>query len=118
MASVRIKPAATMLPSTTSWRITDLPPPCWLATMLVAVWPFVRAVSVPTTGVLSQQTMDHYATLLKQYGFLPSSYTPPAALANTSLVTGAYKALGQTAPTSPINSKYTSVMNDSRIALG
>jgi ABC-type nitrate/sulfonate/bicarbonate transport system substrate-binding protein len=84
----------------------------------VAVWPFVRAVSVPTTGVLSQQTMDHYANLLKQYGFLPSSYTPPSALANTSLVTGAYKSLGQTAPTSPINPKYTSVMNDSRIALG
>lgn len=84
----------------------------------VAVWPFVRAVSVPTTGMLTQQSMDRYATLLKQYGFLPSSYTPPSTLANTSLVTGAYRALGETAPASPINSKYTSVMNDSRIALG
>jgi ABC-type nitrate/sulfonate/bicarbonate transport system substrate-binding protein len=84
----------------------------------VAGWPYLRAEIVPTTGLITDSSLVDLANFMKKYKFLSSSYQPAAGLADTSFVANAYKSLGKTAPTQPIDSSLTQYMGSKYVPLG
>jgi ABC-type nitrate/sulfonate/bicarbonate transport system substrate-binding protein len=69
-----------------------------------AGWEWLRG-GLTTTGLIDQTDIQNAARFMQKYNLLPASFTVPSGMASGTYLKGAYKLLGQDAPTEKTDTK-------------